>query len=216
MAEPTSAVDICNLALDRLGQRTPIATTALTAPANEVEKTCARWYDATRRELLRRYIFNFSRKYDILEESTDVSPAFGYTAAFYTPADCLRVLTVGNMANGLALRGRQFDIVEHYIYTSYDDSGDLSVEYVKDAQNVEEFDALFIRLLVLHLASNMAYKFSLKNSLIREIRDDAADVALAAAAISGQERPPRRVQNSKLINARRLGFKSKDNTRYPF
>lgn len=216
MAAPTTDIDICNLALDRLGQRTPITATALTAPANEVEKVCARGYDSTRRELLRRYIFNFARKYDILEKATDVSPAFGYTAAFYTPADCLRILTVGNLVDSLVLRGRQYDIVEHYIYTSYDDDGDLSVEYVKDAQNVEEFDPLFVRLLTLHLAANMAYKFSLKNSLIREIRDDAADVALAASAISGQERPPRRIEESKLRDARRFGFKSRDNTRYPF
>jgi len=215
VAAPASAVDICNLALDRLGQRS-ISATALTAPANEIENICARHYDATRRELLRRYIFNFARKYDILEESTDVSPAFGYDSAFYTPADCLRVLVVGNMVDGGQLRGRQYDIVEHYIYTSHDDAGDLSVEYVFNAQNVEEFDPLFIRLLVLHLAANMAYKFTLKNSIIKEIREDAADVALAAAAVSGQERPPRRVETSKLKDARRFGFKTRDNTRYPF
>ena len=216
MAAPTTAIDICNLALDRLGQRTPISATALTAPADETEKLCARHYDQERRYLLRKYIFNFARKYDILEEATDVSPVYGYNAAFYTPADCLRLLMVGSMADGEILRGVQYDIVEHYIYTSYDDSGDLSVAYIKDAQNVEEFDPLFVSLLKLRLAKAMAYKFTLKPSLLKEIEEELRDESLAAAAISGQERPPWRVESSRLKDARRFGFRTKDNTRYPF
>lgn len=216
MAAPTTAVDICNLALDRLGQRTPVSSTALTAPSGEIETLCARHYDHERRWLLRRSIFNFARKYDILEEATDVSPVYGYSAAFYTPADCLRVLMVGNGADGEILRGLQYDIVEHYIYTNYDDDGDLSIAYVKDAQNVEEFDPLFIGLLKLRLAKAMAYKFTLKPSLLREIEEELRDEMLAAAAISGQERPPWRIESSRLKDARRFGFRTRDNTRYPF
>lgn len=216
MAAPTTAVDICNLALDRLGQRTPVSSTTLTAPSGEIETLCARHYDQERRWLLRRFIFNFARKYDILEEATDVSPVYGYSAAFYTPADCLRVLMVGNGADGEILRGLQYDLVEHYIYTNYDDDGDLSIAYIKDAQNVEEFDPLFVGLLKLRLAKAMAYKFTLKPSLLREIEEELRDEMLAAAAISGQERPPWRVESSRLKDARRFGFRTKDNTRYPF
>ena len=216
MSAPASAVDICNLALDRLGQRTPISATALTAPSGEIETVCARHYDQARRELLRKNIFNFARKYDILEKSTDVSPAFGYTSAFYTPADCLRVCIVGDIVVGTNLRGKQFDIVEHYIYTSFDDDGDLNIEYIKDAQLVEEFDPLFVELLSLKLAKKMSFKFTLKPSLLQQLDAEIKDCEVAAAAIAGQERPPRRVEMSKLRDARRFGFKSNDNTRYPF
>lgn len=216
MAAPASAVDICNLALDRIGQRTPISATALTAPANEIEELCARHYDQERRHLLRQYIFNFARKYDILEKSTDVSPAYGYSSAFYTPSDCLRVLMVGSMVDGRILRGLQYEIAEHYIYTSYDDDGDLSVAYVYDAQDVAEFDPLFISLLKLRLAKILAYKFTTKPSLVSQLADELEKEEVAAAAISGQERPPWRVESSKLRDARRFGFRTKDNTRYPF
>ena len=215
MAAPATAVDICNLALDKLGQR-EISATGLTAPVTEIEKVCARHYDQARRKILRKYIFNFARKLDILEESTDVSPAYGYSAAFYVPTDSLKILVVGDATIGGNLRGLQYDIVENYIYTSYDEDGDLKVEYVFDAQDVAEFDPLFIDVLVSELAASMAYKFTLKPSLAAAIKQDLLDAQTAAAAAAGQERPPRRVQTSKLKDARRFGSHSRDNTRYPF
>ena len=123
---------------------------------------------------------------------------------------------VGNGADGEILRGIQYDIVEHYIYTNYDDDGDLSVAYIKDAQNVEEFDSLFVGLLKLRLAKAMAYKFTLKPSLLQQIEQELGDEMLAAQAINGQERPPWRVESSRLKDARRFGFRTRDNTRYPF
>ena len=216
MSAPASAVDICNLALDRIGQRTPISATALTAPSGEIETVVARHYDQCRRELLRKGIFNFARKYDILEKDTDVSPAFGFTSSFYTPADCLRVLVIGDIIVGTNLRGKQYDIVEHHIYTSFDDDGDLSIEYVKDAQLVEEFDSLFIDCLALTLAKKIAYKFTLKPSIVKDLHADLKEALDEAKAVAGQERPPRRIEVSKLRDARRFGFKSNDNTRYPF
>ena len=215
MAAPASAVDICNLALDKLGQR-EISATGLTAPSTEIEKVCARHYDQARRKMLRKYIFNFARKLDILEESTDVSPAYGYSAAFYVPTDSIKILVVGDATIGGNLRGLQYEIAENYIYTSYDDDGDLNVEYVYDAQNVAEFDPLFIDVLVTELAASMAYKFTLKPSIVSALKQDLLDAQMAAAAAAGQERPPRRVQTSKLTDARRFGFRSRDNTRYPF
>jgi hypothetical protein len=177
---------------------------------------CARHYDQCRRELLRKGIFNFARKYDIMEKDTDVSPAFGFTSSFYTPADCLRLLVIGDIIVGTNLRGKQYDIVEHHIFTSFDQDGDLSIEYIKDAQLVEEFDSLFINCLVLLLAKRMSYKFTLKPSLVQQLNEDLKDEMVAATAVAGQERPPRRIETSKLRDARRFGFKSKDNTRYPF
>lgn len=215
MAAPASDVDICNLALDKLGQR-EISATGLTAPATEIERVCARHYDQARRKMLRKYIFNFARKLDILEESTDVSPAYGYSAAFYVPADSIKILVVGDATIGGNLRGLQYEIAENYIYTSYDDAGDLNVEYVFNAQNVEEFDPLFIDVLVTELAASMAYKFTLKPSIVAALKQDLLDAQMAAAAAAGQERPPRRIQTSRIKDARRFGSRSRDNTRYPF
>ena len=212
MAEsaPTTAVHICNLALDRLGQR---AISSIDTPTTDTEVICARHYPATRREMLRRYIFNFSKKYATLTASTTKTPAFGFSYAYPLPNDHVRLLALGDVTINDDLEPGLYDISEGYIFTNAADGGTLNIQYIYDAKDVTKFDALFVRLLALHLASNIAYKFTKLNSLIREIRDDASDVALAAAAISGQEKPPRRIERSRIIAARRyLG--GRDLTRF--
>ena len=212
MDKPSTDIEICNLALDRLGTR---GIASLITPTTETENICARHYDQTRRWVLRRFLFNFAKKYATLEESTDVSPSYGYDAAFYLPDDFIRLLSVGNLPDMNVLRGRDYDIVENYLYTSLDDDGDLKVSYIKDAKLVTEFDPLFIDVLQLKLAANMSPKFVQKPSVIREIRADLADAVLAAAAISGQEKPPVRIESSKWIAARQTGRGNADNTRMP-
>lgn len=202
--EPLSEVDICNLALDRLGQR---AIASIDTPTTEIETICARHYHQIRQELLRSYIFNFAKKYDVWEKATDVTPPFTYTSAFYLPDDFLRLLVLGDITIGAQITGTLYDIVESYIYTSSDDDGDLNVVYIKDAKLVTEFDPLFVKLFKLTLAQSMAYKFTLKNQFVIALDNELQDAIVKAAAISGQEKPPIRIQNSKLINARSTGIR---------
>jgi len=213
MAVATTAVDICNLALDRLGQR---SISSITAPTTEAEEICARHWDATRLEVLRRYVFNFSKKYVELSVSGSKFPAFGYTSAYALPNDFVRLLALGDTTINDDTPAGLYDLSEGYIFTDVTDADVLKMLYVYDAKDIiAKWDGLFVRLLVLHLAANMAYKFSVKNSLITAIREDAADAALAAAAVAGQEKPPRRIQRSKFRSVRNGGRGRRgDNTHY--
>lgn len=207
---PTTPVHICNLALDRLGQR---SIASIDSPTTEVESICARHYPSTRREMLRRFIFNFAKKYSTLTASGSKTPAFGYSSAYAHPNDFIRLLALGDVTVNDDLAPGLYDLSEGYIFTSSGNGGTLNIQYIYDAKDVTKFDPLFVRLFTLHLASNMAYKFTVKNSIIREIRDDAADAALAAAAVAGQEKPPRRIERSRIITMRRsLG--GRDLTRF--
>lgn len=213
MAAPTTAVDICNLALDRVGQR---AISSITSPTTEIEEICARQYDSTLSEMLRRYVFNFAKKYAVLTASGTKVPAFGYTSAYLLPNDFVRLLTLGDITINGDIEPGLYDLSEGYIFTDAASAGNLNITYIHTASTIiSKWDPLFVRLLVLHLAANIAFKLSLKNSLIQAIRDDAADEALAAAAVAGQEKPPRRIERSKLITARNRGSRGGDNTRYP-
>jgi len=212
MAAPSTAVEICNLALDRLGQRD---ISSIDSPSTELETICARQFPETVREVLRRYIFNFARKLDEIEASETVTPAFGFTYAFELPEDFIRLLALGDTTINDDTPGALYTLSEGHIFTDITDGDDLKISYIYEATDIIElWDPLFTRLVVLHLAANIAYKLTLKNSLIREIREDAADVALAAAAVAGQEKPPRRIERSRIITARRGGL-NPDPTRYP-
>lgn len=217
MAVPTTAVNICNLALDRLGQRSIVSITAATT---EVEEVCARHYDSTRRELLRLHIFNFAKKLAVLTATAGVglkTPAFGYTASYLLPTDFIRLLALGDVAINGDLPPGLYEFSEGYLFTDYGDSGTLDISYIYDAETVSKWDSLFVRLMTLHLAKNMAYKFVLKNSLILAIAREITALELSAAAVAGQEKPPRRIERSKLRSARRFGRSgTQDNTRYNF
>jgi len=73
MAALTTGVQICNLALARIGQA-PISS--LDDPANSVEEFLSVQYPQTRQAALREYVFSFARRLAILPTTDDIDPAF--------------------------------------------------------------------------------------------------------------------------------------------
>jgi len=212
MAAPTSEVAICNLALARLGDE-PI--TSITAPQTASEVRCAQHYDQARRMLLNKYIFNFSKKLTTLTEAADMTPAHGFGAAFRLPADHIRLLAIGDISliNG-DLPPYLYELSEGYIFTSSANDEGLPLTYIFDAKVVTKFNPLFINLLKLQLASDMAYAYTLKTSVKDKLDSDLVDAQLAAAAVEGQQKPLRRVERSR-VRAVRRGGRARDNSRYP-
>jgi hypothetical protein len=92
MSTALSSVEVCNLALDLLRHRDVV--TSIEDPVSDTESICARWYDLTRRSVLRQFPWNFARKLITLSRnSTD--PAFGYADAYNLPGDYIQMVFVG-------------------------------------------------------------------------------------------------------------------------
>ena len=203
MAAPSSAVDICNLALDQLKQ--PVIT-SIDSPTTSAENLCARHYDMTRRALLRKHPWSFAKSRTALSRNA-TDPTFGYADAYDLPNDYLRLLffgddSIGNYQN----LSKIFEIENGQILIDNSGASALNIGYMKDETSVTEFDALFVQLFILELAVNMAYAFTLKNTLVKRLRDDLVDARNEARAINGQERPIRRVERSKFRGARQSLF----------
>lgn len=218
MAQPTGPVDICNLALDRIGQ---LPISSILAPQSTNEDICARHYDQTRRKMLRKYIFNFSRKAAVLPANLTAPTRDDFDTAYSMPPDFIRLLTLGDgIIDGGTLKPSNFDISGPYIYcdaaTAFDPftllPTGLDIKYIYDAVLVSQFDPLFIDVLVLELAKSMAFKFTLKPALVKGLEEQLLDANLSAAAVAGQERPPIRVQRSRIRQVRRSGGIFTDNT----
>lgn len=204
MSRAVAPVDVCNLALDYLGIA-PISS--IEQPETDEEKVCARWYDTTRQEVLRGFVFNFSKEFATLTQNQLVTAPSPYSVAFSLPLDCLRLLVVGDeLTTGIKTR---YDISKRLLYLGSDTfvsssgTSQINIAYIKDSVIVTEFDALFVKLLAATLAQNMAYKFTLKPSVFKAIADAVEKFEVRAAAVDGQERPPRRIERSKFRNARR-------------
>ena len=210
MPKPTSPIDVCNLALDRLGQA---SISSIDAPKTQSEDICARHYDTTRREILRDYIFNFAKKLATLTIDATFTPDHGFVNAYKLPNDFIRLLALGDTSINFDVAPNLYDLSENRILTNQGDNGSLKISYIFDATQVNHFDTLFLKLFKLRLAANMAYKFTLKNTFIDALLKEMESVQTAAAAVAGQEKPPRRIQRSRLIEVRRYGSINRDNTR---
>jgi len=208
MSQPVAPIDICNLALDRIGQA-PISS--IESPVTTNELICARHYDQNRRELLRSYILNFSKKYVELAADAAATPVFGYSNAYLKPNDLLRIRALGDHTVNDDLVTRDYDLVGKYIYTDYGDTSGLKLSYTFDETLVVNWDPLFVKAAVLGLAMAMAYKFTLKPSVVTRVENEFEKAEMRAKAVAGQENPPRRIERSKMRTARRMGSIYRDN-----
>lgn len=210
---PTTDVEICNLALARIGQTVEI--TDIDAPDGKTAILCARHYPMTRRRLLRGpRVYNFAKKLASLTVSGTVTPAHGFASAFALPNDYLRLLALGDYTINDDTPANLYDIVDGHIYTDEEDDTDtLNIYYIFDQTLVAKWDAIFVNLMRLELAKDLAYAFTLKASLVKQLDDELRDVRLEAGAVAGQEKPPRRISRSKWLTNRRAGG-GRDTTRH--
>ena len=195
MAAPTSPVDICNLALDHVGD---LPISSVEVPTDARGEVMARWYDQTRRSVLREYCWNFAQKYTTLARTGDGEGP--HDDKYLMPADCVRLNVVGT---DIYDRIEDYDISGRYIHTSAGAS--LAIRYNRDIDQVSQMDVLFINILAMRLAIKIAYKMSKKKSIVEMLEGLLSREEGKAISVDGQERPPRRVQRSKYLEARRGG-----------
>jgi len=143
----TSPVEICNLALDYLGTNN---IESLDERNNDNATLCKRWYDVTRKSLLRDLNASFSIKRASLASSA-TAPLYGRTYAFPLPNDCLKLLNVDAPTDEQDYQIEGTSIL-------YDTEGPLDIRYIYNATAVSQFDDEFKELLALKLALNLSTK----------------------------------------------------------
>jgi hypothetical protein len=67
-------------------------------------------------------------------------------------------------------------------------------------------DDLFVDILALRIALKIAMPITKKKSVVEHVSDMLKLEEPKAISVDGQERPPRRKQESKYLNARRTGL----------
>lgn len=196
---PSSAVEICNLALHQLKQ----SYIAQLSPATSVaEQSCALAYHKVRRAALRRHPWNFAMKRVVLTPASDVTPAFGYSHAYLLPNDFVRF--AGRYDDeGEITSFEDYDIEDGYLLYDGEDNTGINVRYIYDHQIVAKFDPLFIDLFVVELAIALAPKFSGTENRQAALLKMRESIFNEAKSVDGQERPPRRKQRSKWLERRR-------------
>ena len=143
----TSSVDICNMALDYIGEKNIVEIDEKTKQAEK----CAMWYDTVRKSLLCNLNASFSIKRACLAYVADHEPLYGYKRAYALPSDCLQVLNLGSPVDD-----NYYQIEGNYFYCD-EEIENVYIRYIADVEEVTKFDADFCKLFALKLAEEICY-----------------------------------------------------------
>jgi hypothetical protein len=184
-----SPIDICNLALGKLGAR------RITSFDNSSEEAqlCRIEYPHQRDCLLRDHNWNFALARATLP-ADPVAPAFGYERSYELPADCSRLVEVGERRLRIGDDPYDFDprgdfIVEgRSILTNRE--APLQVRYVRRLTPTELYDDSFVDAIVWHLAAALCMPITQQWRMVPNLQVAAQQSLIRAARANALELSP--------------------------
>lgn len=188
--------EICNLALDRIGDHIIQNITDGTPTAN----TCLRIYDTILEEVLRSANWNCAIERSELTENAE-TPPFEWEHSFALPEDpkCLRVIQMEDASSIFKVEGRNLLTNEAV----------CKIKWVGKIVNPDHLDALCTKAFYLSMAVAMAYNRTgvntVKNGLMQELSDTLAE----AKSIDALEGDPDQAQYSIWNFARIAGTRGR-------
>lgn len=189
---PPSVLDICNLALCRLGE-SPI--TALDPNGMLPARLCYMHYHPVRREVLCAHRWSFATNCATLQSSEGAAGDESHQQRHSLPADCLRVLGVN--CRRWTLRGRA-------IYTT---ASAIRLLYIADVEDTALFEPLFTEALALRLAWKLCIPLINSTTARQALGEEYQRIALPQAAhcnavqhMSNDSHPLYRLWRSSMVH----------------
>lgn len=192
--------DICNMALNII-KRQRIDSLE---DGSEEAKTCAIYYEHTRKRLLKMYNWGFARTLKKLALRNDEVPGWKYVYGY--PSDCLtmQLLFEESMAKEREMVRQDFQIItisgsDRVIAT---DVPLAWAEYTSDFKNTEAFSEEFLEALVRMLAANLAIPLTASTELMKmnmELAQQAVNIAMQEAVTEQERRTkwPRKYEQAR-------------------
>lgn len=186
----TSEVQICSNALLLLGDK----------PINSFDEDFDRaviasnLWDNSRQAVLRSHPWNCAKARVALAPDTE-TPEFDWTYQFTLPANCLRVLFVGEdgAPEDYVIEGRKILC----------DSNPLYLTYLYDNEDVASWDSMLVEAMQRYMAFSMAYPITKSATLRDSFFQEYSNLLKAARSVDGQEEPPETAGDFPLIDVRR-------------
>jgi hypothetical protein len=155
-------IQICNLALARLGDSRITALTDATAQA----QYCSLFYAQTLEELQTEFDWQFCRKLASLTADA-TAPAFGYARRFAVPSDFLRLIRLNGIDEDENFS--KWEIVDGFIHT--DLAAPAQIEYIASVTDAAKFPAVFVEILSAKLAANLAMPLTGSKELFSQMAE---------------------------------------------
>lgn len=183
-----SVIDVCNLALTKVGHGAITSLDDGTTSAN----LCNRLWPLIRDAVLRDHPWNFTTKREILAPTVG-APPWGFSNKFALPSDCLRLFEIQNLSTGeYQVEGREILANANVLY----------IRYARRVTDPNEYDSSFVEAVAAKLAVELCEPLtqsSQKKQLLWQEYDDAMTRAKRA---DGQENPPTIFEEDDWIKVR--------------
>lgn len=207
---PNNPLNILNMALGYIGEA-PVRS--IESPTKDVERQGALYYHPTRRYCLTLSEWNFAKRQQLIPRTGDGQGDF--TSTYQLPNDMITFVSVGGeteyeFIDEYDIRGDQL----HY----NSDANSVLIRYVYDETDVTKWSPGFVMVVARALAIEMAYALSKKDNIIKTNNSLMQVALMDAIAKDGSERAPIRIEESKILAARRrlVGGQLDDPTRIRF
>ena len=149
-----SIVDICNGALNQLGATTILSLTEDSKNA----RLCNARYSQVRDAVFRSHPWNCLQKRVELAKDT-ATPAWGFTAQFTLPADCLRLLRILDFDSNYKVEGRKI----------LSNTSTMKILYISRITDPNEYDELLRETLSAALGADIAYGVTSSNPVAQNM-----------------------------------------------
>jgi len=190
-----SVVDICNGALNQLGATTILSLTEDSKNA----RLCNARYTQVRDGIFRSHPWNCLQvRTSLAKDAT--APAWGFTAQFTLPADCLRLLYIIDYDLNYKVEGRKI----------LSNTSTMKILYISRVTDPNQYDELLRETLSAALAADISYGITSSNPVSEKMNtlfQDKLRDARFVDATEGQNNAPDlgmtdAIDASTFINAR--------------
>jgi len=193
----TSKVDICNMALNTLGDFGSV--TNIDDGTEDNELTFKVWYDNSRQALLRNTMPNFALKRAIVAQLV-AEPVFGYAYGYQYPSDCLKLLGIGNIED----KQNNYTVEAGVIYTDDNYEDGMPIRYLVDEKDVTKFTSDWSELLSLYLAVNVCLPITQDDGRRERLQASLPLKMSTVGSLNSQENSPLRLSRSRFKAARNV------------
>lgn len=191
-----SNVAIANRALTKLGAARIIALDDDAQASNTLESM----FDTVRDAELRASLWHFSKARAKLPRLSQ-APAFGFSSQFQLPADCLRVIQIGDaLTNPKPATDNWYSIEGGRILI--DHPGPLNIRYVKRVEDPTLFDALFVEAFACRLAAEACETLTQSNTKKQAAWQEYEQALSVARRANAIERPALAMSDDTWLESR--------------
>lgn len=196
----TSKNGVCNLGVSLLGNYGTVSD--IDTPVEDIERSCALWYDICRQHVLKHLMPNFALTRLIVAKLSE-TPAFGYSYFYEYPATALKVLGVGEVEDRMDdYNIERTPLGVKAISHDTDYTAGMKIRIIRDIEDINEWSPESKLLLAQYIAAYTCQSITQDAQKAAQLKAALPMEISSASGLNAQENRPVRISRSRFNNSR--------------